>query len=89
MIVRPTTVIFQIVIIPAFQIKRWICHNIVKIESLMLVIGKRRIVGCAEIVADAAQREIHLSQTICSGVFLLTINIDAYTAEQNHLDRRN
>ena len=35
LIIRPTRIIFQIVIIPAFQIKRWICHNVVKVQPLM------------------------------------------------------
>jgi len=46
----------------------------------MLVIGKRGIVGCAEIVADTTQRKIHLSQTICGRFFLLTININSTIA---------
>ena len=79
-IVCPARIIFKVGIVSAFQIERRICHNIVEIEFLMLVIGKRGIVGCAEIVADTTQRKIHLSQTICGRFFLLTININSTIA---------
>ena len=42
----------------------------------MLIVGEGGIVGLAQIVADAAQGQIHLRQPIGGGILFLTIDVD-------------
>ena len=75
-VVCPARVVFQIIIIPAFQVERRICHDIVKIQTFVQVVGESGIAFRTQIMADATQSEVHLCQTIGGSLLLLSIYID-------------
>ena len=75
-VVCPTRVILQVIIIPTFQVERRIGHDIVEIQSLMQVVGESGIAFRTQIMTDATQSEVHLCQTIGGSLLLLSIDID-------------
>ena len=76
-IVNPTGIVGQVGIIPALQVKRRVGHDVVEIQALVQVVGKGRVIGFTQVVADTAQRKVHLGQTVRCAVLLLTVNVDA------------
>ena len=75
-VVLPARIVFQILIIPAFQIEWRICHDVIEIYALVKVMGECGIRLFSKIVADAAQGEVHFRKTVGCRLFLLTVNID-------------
>ena len=76
-VVAPARVILQIAVIPAFQVERRICHDVVKVAPLVQVIQEGGIAAIAKVVADAAQGKVHFRKAVGSSFLFLTVYINA------------
>ena len=63
-------------VIPAFEVERRICHNVIEVQSLVQIVQKAGITGFAKVMADAAQGKVHFGKAIGRRLFFLSIHID-------------
>ena len=64
-------------VIPAFEVERRICHNVIEEQSLVQIVQKAGITGFAKVMADAAQGKVHFGKAIGRRLFFLSIQ-DVY-----------
>lgn len=75
-VVSPPRVGAQVVVPPALEVERRVGHDIVEVKSTVEIIGEGGVALRPEVVADAAQGQVHLGQPVGGSLFLLSIHVD-------------
>ena len=76
-VVGPTRVRAQVVVPPALEVERRVGHDIIEVQAAVEVIGEGGVAFRSEVVADAAQGQVHLCQPVGGCLLFLSIHIDA------------
>ena len=77
LVIHPAGIVFQIIVVPAFQIEGRIGHDVVEVKTFEQIVRKSGVAFFAEIMADAAQGQVHLRQTVGCSFLFLTVDIDS------------
>ena len=85
--IRPPRIILQMDVVPVLEVEWRIRHDVVEVQSLVDVVLEGVLRFAPQVVAESAQRQIHLRQPPGGGFFFLTVDVHPADISLPRLDK--